>query len=101
MGVFYLFFSRLTLFPFPPQHQGQLGYEIQGATSELVNGLVRIIRQLSILPDCVACAMSALTRLHSDTNILLWNPEDPAASVESSSNALYVSLIYYAYNYFF
>jgi len=57
-------------------NQGKAGHQIQGSTLELINGLVSLVHQPTMV-DVAQEAMEALLVLHSPDNIELWNPEAP------------------------
>ena len=57
-------------------NQGKPGHEIQSSTLELINGLVSLVHQPSMI-DVAQEAMEALLVLHEPDNIEMWNPEAP------------------------
>ena len=57
-------------------NQGKPGHEIQSSTLELINGLVSLVHQPSMV-DVAQEAMEALLVLHEPDNIEMWNPEAP------------------------
>lgn len=59
------------------QNQGKAGHEIQSSTLELINGLVSLVHQPSMLSDVAQEAMEALLVLHHPEKIEVWNPEAP------------------------
>ncbi|XP_031834542.1 neurofibromin 1 isoform X3 [Nomia melanderi] len=57
-------------------NQGKAGHEIQSSTLELINGLVSLVHQPTML-DIGYEAMEALLVLHHPDKIKAWNPEAP------------------------
>ncbi|XP_035742449.1 neurofibromin-like isoform X1 [Vespa mandarinia] len=57
-------------------NQGKAGHEMQSSTLELINGLVTLVHQTTML-DIANEAMEALLVLHHPDKIKAWNPEAP------------------------
>ncbi|KAK2587535.1 hypothetical protein KPH14_003672 [Odynerus spinipes] len=69
-------------------NQGKAGHEMQSSTLELINGLVTLVHQTTML-DIANEAMEALLVLHHPDKIKAWNPEAPMETFwDISSQAL-------------
>ncbi|XP_015174332.1 PREDICTED: neurofibromin isoform X7 [Polistes dominula] len=69
-------------------NKGKTGPEMRSSTLELINGLVTLVHQTSML-DLATEAMEALLVLHHPDKIKAWNPETPMETFwDISSQAL-------------
>ena len=70
----------------------KLDHESQMSTFELINGLVSLVHDTSVMPDVAHAAMGSLLVLHETRNIDLWNPEAPMNTFWSISSQVLFSI---------
>ena len=70
----------------------KLDHETQMSTFELINGLVSLVHDTSMIPDVAHAAMESLLVLHETRNIELWNPEAPINTFWSISSQVLFSI---------
>ncbi|KAI1285846.1 Neurofibromin [Halotydeus destructor] len=72
-------------------NNGKSGPELRSSSSELINGLVSLVHQPSML-DVAQESMEALLVLHEANNILLWNQESPVVTFWDISSHVLLSV---------
>ncbi|XP_063990874.1 neurofibromin isoform X3 [Diachasmimorpha longicaudata] len=72
-------------------NHGKAGHEIQSSTLELINGLVSLVHQPTML-DIANEAMEALLVLHHPNKIKAWNPEAPIKTFWDVSSQVLFSI---------
>ena len=70
----------------------KLDHETQMSTFELINGLVSLVHDTSMMPDVAHAAMESLLVLHETRNIELWNPEASINTFWSISSQVLFSI---------
>ena len=70
----------------------KLDHETQMSTFELINGLVSLVHDTSMMPDVAHAAMESLLVLHETRNIELWNPEAAINTFWSISSQVLFSI---------
>ncbi|CAF4101191.1 unnamed protein product, partial [Rotaria sp. Silwood2] len=70
----------------------KLDHETQMSTFELINGLVSLVHDTSMMPDVAHTAMESLLVLHETRHIELWNPEASINTFWSISSQVLFSI---------